>query len=107
MSFEFRENGLGIQDIEVGTGDEAKPGQVVKVHYTGWLWEADPASPEGGRAGRKFDSSRDRNQPFSFGLARHEVIRGWDEGVAGMKVGGKRRLLIPATWATAPAVPAA
>lgn len=96
MSFEFRENGLGIQDIEVGTGDEAKPGQVVKVHYTGWLWEADPASPEGGRTGRKFDSSRDRNQPFSFGLARHEVIRGWDEGVAGMKVGGKRRLLIPA-----------
>ena len=96
MSFEFRENGLGIQDIEVGTGDEAKPGQVVKVHYTGWLWEADPASAEGGRAGRKFDSSRDRSQPFVFALGAGEVIRGWDEGVAGMKVGGKRRLLIPA-----------
>ncbi|EFV96103.1 FKBP-type peptidyl-prolyl cis-trans isomerase [Lautropia mirabilis ATCC 51599] len=96
MSFDIKANGLGIQDIEVGTGDEAVPGKRVKVHYTGWLWEADSASAEGGRAGRKFDSSRDRNQPFVFALGAGEVIRGWDEGVAGMKVGGKRRLLIPA-----------
>ena len=87
MSFDIKANGLGIQDIEVGTGDEAVPGKRVKVHYTGWLWEADPASAEGGRAG---------NQPFVFALGAGEVIRGWDEGVAGMKVGGKRRLLIPA-----------
>ena len=96
MSFDIKANGLGIQDIEVGTGDEAVPGKRVKVLYTGWLWEADPASAEGGRTGRKFDSSRDRNQPFVFALGAGEVIRGWDEGVAGMKVGGKRRLLIPA-----------
>lgn len=96
MAFETNANGLGIEDVQVGTGDTAQAGQRVTVHYTGWLWEADPASPEGGRPGRKFDSSRDRNMPFSFQLGRGEVIRGWDEGVAGMKVGGKRRLLIPA-----------
>ena len=96
MSFDIKASGLGIQDIEVGTGDEAVPGKRVKVHYTSWLWEADPASAEGGRAGRKFDSSRDRNQPFVFALGAGEVIRGWNEGVAGMKVGSKRRLLIPA-----------
>ncbi|MDO4683440.1 MAG: FKBP-type peptidyl-prolyl cis-trans isomerase [Lautropia sp.] len=96
MAFETNANGLGIEDVQVGNGDTAQAGQRVTVHYTGWLWEADAASPEGGRAGRKFDSSRDRNMPFSFQLGRGEVIRGWDEGVAGMKVGGKRRLLIPA-----------
>ncbi|MDO4637275.1 MAG: FKBP-type peptidyl-prolyl cis-trans isomerase [Lautropia sp.] len=96
MSFEIRENGLGIQDIEAGTGAAAEHGKRVKVHYTGWLWENDPDSPEGGRTGRKFDSSRDRNQPFSFALGQGEVIQGWDLGVKGMKVGGKRRLLIPA-----------
>ena len=68
---------------------EAKPGQQVSVHYTGWL-------DEGGKKGKKFDSSRDRGQPFGFPLGGGQVIRGWDEGVAGMKVGGKRTLLIPA-----------
>lgn len=97
MSFDIRENGLGIQDIEAGTGPAAEKGKRVKVHYTGWLWEADPTSPDGGRAGRKFDSSRDRNQPFSFALGQGEVIQGWDLGVDGMQVGGKRRLLIPAS----------
>ncbi len=96
MGFEMNANGLGIEDVQVGSGDAAQAGRRVTVHYTGWLWEADPANPEGGRAGRKFDSSLDRKQPFTFGLGRGEVIRGWDEGVAGMKVGGRRRLLIPA-----------
>jgi len=78
--------GAGLQYIELqeGTGDEAKPGANVSVHYTGWLTD-----------GRKFDSSRDRGQPFSFPLGGGQVIRGWDEGVAGMKVGGRRRLIIP------------
>lgn len=97
MTFQINSNGLGIEEIQEGSGDTAKPGQRITVHYTGWLWEADPANPEGGRAGRKFDSSLDRNQPFRFALGAGEVIRGWDEGVAGMKVGGKRRLLIPAS----------
>ncbi|HQY48630.1 MAG TPA: FKBP-type peptidyl-prolyl cis-trans isomerase, partial [Usitatibacteraceae bacterium] len=72
-------------DVVVGTGAEARPG-MVKVHYTGWLH--DPAQPDG--HGRKFDSSVDRGQPFDFRLGAGQVIRGWDEGVAGMKVGGKR-----------------
>lgn len=97
MTFQINSNGLGIEEIQEGTGEAARAGQRVTVHYTGWLWEADPSSPEGGRAGRKFDSSLDRNQPFRFALGAGEVIRGWDEGVAGMKVGGKRRLLIPAS----------
>lgn len=81
----------GVQYIDevVGTGPEAKPGQTVNVHYTGWLDDA-------GKKGRKFDSSRDRNQPFSFHLGGGEVIAGWDQGVAGMHVGGKRTLIIPA-----------
>jgi FKBP-type peptidyl-prolyl cis-trans isomerase len=77
-------SGLSYEDDEVGTGDEAKHGQRVKVHYTGRLTD-----------GKKFDSSRDRGQPFQFNLGDGEVIKGWDEGVAGMKVGGKRTLTIP------------
>ena len=81
------------QDVRAGTGAEAVAGRTVTVHYTGWLY--DPSRPE--NKGTKFDSSRDRNEPFSFGLGGGEVIRGWDEGVAGMKVGGQRTLTIPAT----------
>lgn len=83
-------SGLEIDDLELGTGAEAKAGTTVTVHYTGWLRNAD------GSAGRKFDSSRDRNEPFRFPLGGRRVIRGWDEGVEGMRVGGKRRLVIPA-----------
>ena len=78
--------GLKYIDLKVGEGEEAKPGQVVTVHYTGWL-----SVPNG----TKFDSSLDRKQPFSFKLGAGQVIQGWDQGVAGMKVGGKRRLTIP------------
>ncbi len=78
-------------DTTVGTGAEAAAGQRVKVHYTGWLY--DPAAAN--NRGKKFDSSKDRGQPFSFGLGGGEVIRGWDEGVQGMKVGGTRVLTIP------------
>ena len=78
-------SGLKYTDLEVGQGAEAKAGQTVNVHYTGWL-----------ENGTKFDSSHDRKTPFSFYLGGGQVIRGWDEGVAGMKVGGKRRLTIPA-----------
>ena len=82
-------SGLKYQDHKVGTGPEAKSGQKVTVHYTGWLWV-------NGQKGKKFDSSVDRSRPFSFPLGARRVIRGWDEGVAGMKVGGKRTLIIPA-----------
>ena len=82
-------SGLQYEDTTTGSGAEAKPGQHVNVHYTGWLYE-------NGRQGAKFDSSRDRNDPFAFSLGAGMVIRGWDEGVAGMKVGGKRTLVIPA-----------
>ncbi|NLY34437.1 MAG: FKBP-type peptidyl-prolyl cis-trans isomerase [Alcaligenaceae bacterium] len=78
---------LIIEDIEVGTGEEAQSGQHVTVHYTGWLLDN----------GTKFDSSKDRNQPFSFPLGAGHVIKGWDQGVAGMKIGGKRKLTIPAS----------
>ena len=77
-------SGLVIEELEVGTGAEATAGQQVKVHYTGWLTD-----------GKKFDSSKDRNDPFVFGLGARQVIAGWDEGVQGMKVGGKRKLTIP------------
>lgn len=77
-------SGLQIIDIEVGTGDSPQPGQTVEVHYTGWLAD-----------GTKFDSSLDRGQPFSCVIGVGQVIQGWDEGVASMKVGGKRRLIIP------------
>lgn len=82
-------SGLQFEDTTVGSGAEAKPGQQVTVHYTGWLYQD-------GAQGAKFDSSRDRNDPFEFGLGAGMVIRGWDEGVAGMKVGGQRTLIIPA-----------
>ena len=78
-------SGLKYTDLEVGQGQEAKAGQTVSVHYTGWL-----------ENGTKFDSSHDRRSPFSFKLGGGQVIRGWDEGVAGMKIGGKRKLIIPA-----------
>ena len=81
-------DGLKYTDTTVGTGAEATPGHKVSVHYTGWL-------DEGGKKGKKFDSSVDRGEPFAFTLGAHQVIRGWDEGVAGMKVGGKRTLTIP------------
>jgi len=83
---------LQIEDTVIGQGAEAQAGQRVRVHYTGWLHDA--TAPLG--RGRKFDSSKDRGEPFSFGLGRGEVIRGWDEGVKGMKVGGTRVLTIPA-----------
>jgi FKBP-type peptidyl-prolyl cis-trans isomerase len=77
-------DGLQYTDDQVGTGAVAEPGKNVSVHYTGWLMN-----------GTKFDSSRDRGQPFSFPLGAGRVIKGWDEGVAGMRVGGKRTLIIP------------
>jgi len=78
-------SGLQYEDLKVGTGAEAKAGQNVQVHYTGWLTN-----------GTKFDSSVDRGDPFVFRLGAGMVIKGWDEGVAGMKIGGKRKLTIPA-----------
>jgi FKBP-type peptidyl-prolyl cis-trans isomerase FkpA len=82
---------LEKQDSLVGNGSEAIAGGQVTVHYTGWLYDDGTADHKG----RKFDSSRDRNDPFTFRLGAGEVIRGWDEGVAGMKVGGRRTLTIP------------
>lgn len=82
---------LKIEDIVVGTGAEATAGKNVTVHYTGWLY--DPTQPN--NRGKKFDSSKDRNDPFRFALGAGQVIRGWDEGFAGMKIGGKRVLIIP------------
>ena len=86
---------LQIQDVTPGTGAEARKDQTVRVHYSGWLYDA--TKPD--KRGNKFDSSKDRNEPFEFPLGRGEVIRGWDEGVAGMKVGGTRVLTIPAALA--------
>jgi FKBP-type peptidyl-prolyl cis-trans isomerase len=80
-------------DRTVGTGAEARPGMTVSVHYTGWLYDPSAANTRG----RKFDSSKDRNEPFEFPLGDGKVIAGWDEGVAGMKVGGTRVLTIPST----------
>jgi FKBP-type peptidyl-prolyl cis-trans isomerase FkpA len=77
-------SGLKYTDEKIGDGTEATPGHTAIVHYTGWLTD-----------GKKFDSSKDRNQPFSFPLGGGRVIKGWDEGVAGMKVGGVRRLTVP------------
>lgn len=82
------DSGLQYEDTVPGTGAEAQAGQTVQVHYTGWL-------DDGGRAGAKFDSSKDRGQAFRFELGAGHVIGGWDEGVAGMKVGGTRLLVIP------------
>ena len=81
-------SGLQIIDDVVGTGASPKPGQTCVMHYTGWLYE-------NGKKGKKFDSSVDRNEPFEFPIGRGRVIAGWDEGVATMKVGGKRTLIIP------------
>ena len=81
-------SGLQITDSTVGTGATPKPGQICVMHYTGWLYQ-------NGAKGKKFDSSLDRGQPFEFPLGKHQVIAGWDEGVASMKVGGKRTLIIP------------
>jgi peptidylprolyl isomerase len=82
-------SGLQYEDVVVGAGAEPKAGQTCSVHYTGWLWI-------NGAKGTKFDSSVDRGQPFQFSVGRGQVIRGWDEGVLTMKVGGKRNLIIPA-----------
>jgi FKBP-type peptidyl-prolyl cis-trans isomerase FkpA len=82
---------LQKQDVKIGDGPEARSGRVVRVHYTGWLY--DPGRPD--KRGQKFDSSKDGNTPFDFTLGAQEVIPGWDEGVAGMKVGGTRILTIP------------
>lgn len=81
-------SGLQYEDTKIGEGDVATAGKTVAVHYTGWLTD-----------GKKFDSSRDRGQPFEFPLGGGRVIKGWDEGVQGMKVGGVRKLTIPATLA--------
>ena len=84
MSIITTETGLQIEEIKVGDGETAASGQFVSVHYTGWLTD-----------GSKFDSSKDRDEPFEFPLGRRNVIAGWDEGVQGMQVGGQRTLIIP------------
>jgi peptidylprolyl isomerase len=81
-------SGLKITDSKIGTGATPKPGQICVMHYTGWLYQ-------NGAKGQKFDSSVDRGQPFEFSIGKRQVIGGWDEGVATMKVGGKRTLIIP------------
>ena len=86
MSITTTESGLQIEEVKLGEGDTAHTGQFVSVHYTGWLTN-----------GSKFDSSKDRDEPFMFALGGGMVIKGWDEGVQGMKEGGQRTLIIPAT----------
>jgi peptidylprolyl isomerase len=81
-------SGLQMMDIKIGTGAMCRPGQTCVMHYTGWLYK-------NGVKGQKFDSSVDRGEPFEFIIGKHQVISGWDEGVATMKVGGKRTLIIP------------
>jgi len=82
------ESGLQYREIKEGTGEKPKKGQKCVMHYTGWLWE-------NGAKGKKFDSTVDRGEPFDFPIGTGRVIKGWDEGVSSMKVGGKRELLIP------------
>jgi peptidylprolyl isomerase len=94
---------LQIKDIQVGTGAAPKLGQSAVVHYTGWLYED-------GKKGKKFDSSVDRGQPFAFKIGQRQVIAGWDQGVASMRIGGKRTLIIPPNLAygspgSPPAIP--
>ena len=89
MAFTTTASGLQFEDTVVGSGAEAKAGRNVTVHYTGWLYE-------NGEQGAKFDSSKDRDDPFIFALGAGMVIKGWDEGVQGMKEGGQRTLIIPA-----------
>jgi FKBP-type peptidyl-prolyl cis-trans isomerase FkpA len=86
------ESGLRYVDVAKGQGEEASPGRTATVHYTGWL-----------TSGKKFDSSRDRNEPFSFTIGTQQVIAGWDEGVSGMQVGGRRKLVIPPDLGYGPA----
>jgi FKBP-type peptidyl-prolyl cis-trans isomerase FkpA len=86
---------LQVSDTKLGSGATASPGKQVKVHYTGWLYD----SKEVDKHGKKFDSSRDRGEPFSFKLGARQVISGWDQGLAGMKVGGARTLVIPSDLA--------
>jgi peptidylprolyl isomerase len=81
-------SGLQLKDTQVGAGASPETGQICVMHYTGWLYE-------NGQKGRKFDSSLDRGEPFEFPIGTGRVIKGWDEGVASMKVGGKRTLIIP------------
>jgi peptidylprolyl isomerase len=88
MSMTKSASGLSFEDTLVGTGASPATGQTCVMHYTGWLWV-------NGAKGSKFDSSLDRGRPFSFPLGKGQVIKGWDEGVASMKIGGKRTLLIP------------
>ena len=88
MAMTQTSSGLGYEDDRLGTGSSPKNGQTCVMHYTGWLWE-------NGAKGKKFDSSHDRGRPFSFKIGVGQVIRGWDEGVSSMKVGGKRQLMIP------------
>jgi peptidylprolyl isomerase len=89
MAMNTTSSGLQYEDTTPGTGAIAAAGKTCVMHYTGWLWSD-------GAKGEKFDSSLDRGRPFTFGLGNGQVIKGWDEGVAGMKVGAKRTLLIPA-----------
>jgi peptidylprolyl isomerase len=89
MAMTTTTSGLSYEDTQPGTGESPAKGQTCVMHYTGWLWVD-------GAKGAKFDSSVDRGRPFSFPLGLGRVIKGWDEGVASMKVGGKRTLLIPA-----------
>ena len=90
MAFTTTASGLQFEATVVGTGPAAQPGRNVVVHYTGWLYE-------NGEQGEKFDSSKDRGEPFIFPLGSGMVIKGWDEGVQGMKEGGARTLIIPAS----------
>ena len=89
MAMTTTASGLQYEDSTVGTGAQPQRGQTCVMHYTGWLWQ-------NGAKGAKFDSSVDRGRPFTFPLGQGRVIKGWDEGVASMKIGGKRTLLIPA-----------
>jgi FKBP-type peptidyl-prolyl cis-trans isomerase FkpA len=86
-------SGLQYRDLKAGNGQAAQAGDTVDVHYTGWLQNAD------GSRGRKFDSSLDRGEPLTFTIGMHEVIKGWEEGLQGMQIGGRRRLIIPAALA--------
>jgi FKBP-type peptidyl-prolyl cis-trans isomerase len=88
MAMTTTSTGLQYEDTRAGAGEIATAGKTCVMHYTGWLWTD-------GAKGTKFDSSLDRGQPFKFGLGNGQVIKGWDEGVAGMKIGSKRTLLIP------------
>ena len=88
MAMTTTPSGLQYEDTKVGTGAQPQPGQFCEMHYTGWLWID-------GKKGKKFDSSHDRGDSYAFPLGKGKVIKGWDEGVASMKAGGSRTLLIP------------